>query len=157
MNLLFPQALLALRFVDVVKGHWNVESLVPGPASEDTGRMVELKSRIEDLLRLQSVNDEALVVFNLIQPGNSAQRAADRSYGLKMLTRMAGLAHGPMHAGSAITLEGEASFENVVVVYYPGVSYFAELLGSQFFQGIIGDKQLGDTQAVPTVPILSQL
>ena len=35
--------------------------------------------------------------------------------------------------------------------------YFAELLSSEFFLGIIGDKQLGDTQAVPTVPILSRL
>ena len=36
------------------------------------------------------------------------------------------------------------------MVYYPGVRYFAELVGSRFFQGIIGDKQLGDTLVVPT-------
>ena len=70
---------------------------------------------------------------------------------------MGRLAHGPMHMGSAVTLEGDASFKTVAIVYYPGVSYFAKLVSSRFFLGIIGDKQLGDTQAVPTVPILSRL
>ncbi len=74
-----------------------------------------------------------------------------------MLTRMGRTVNGPMHIGSAVTIEGEAVFDSVAIVYYPGVSYFAELLASRFFQGIIGDKQLGDTQAVATVPILSLL
>lgn len=74
-----------------------------------------------------------------------------------MITRMAGLTHGPMHVGRAVTLEGNARFDQVVVVYYPGPGYFADLIGSEFFQDIIGDKQLADTQAVPTVPILSEL
>ncbi len=157
VNLMIPQALLALRFFDVIKGNWNVDELAPMPESEIPERMAELNSRVADLLRLRSVNDEALVIFNLAKPGNARQRAADRSYGLQMLTRMARLAHGPMHVGSAVTLEGDASFESVVIVYYPGVSYFAELIGSRFFQDIIASKQLGDTQAVPTVPILSRL
>ena len=157
VNLLLPQALLALRFFDVARGHWNVEPLVPMPPSEQPERRAEVEARVADLLRLRAVNDEALVVFNLTLPGTPEQRAADRSYGLKMITRMAGLAHGPMHVGSAVTLEGDARFQSVVIVYYPGVSYFAELVQSRFFQGIIGDKQLGDTQAVPTVPILAQL
>ena len=70
---------------------------------------------------------------------------------------MARLGHGPMHVVSAVTIEGDASFDQAIVVYYPGASYFAELLSSEFLLGIIGDKQLGDTQAVPTVPILSRL
>ena len=157
LNLGLHQLLLALSFVDVVSGHFQVPPLVAMPESEMSGRQLELKARVADLLRLRSVNDEALVVFNLIQPGTRQQRAADASYGRKMMTRMARLAHGPMHMGSAVTIEGDASFETVVVVYYPGASYFAELLSSRFFLGIIGDKQLGDTQAVPTVPILSRL
>ena len=35
--------------------------------------------------------------------------------------------------------------------------YFADMIRSSFFQGIIGDKQLADTQATVTVPILSRL
>jgi len=73
------------------------------------------------------------------------------------LTRMAALAHGPMHLGSAVPVEGDAQFDDVVIVYYPGVDYFSHLVRSRFFQGIIGDKQLGDTLVVLTVPILSRL
>ncbi len=157
VNLGLQQVLLALSFVDVVTGHLHVPPLVAMPESEMSGQQLEIKARVADLLRLRSVNDEALVIFNLIQPGTREQRAADASYGRKMLTRMARLAHGPMHMGSSVTVEGDATFETVVIVYYPGVSYFAELLSSRFFLEIIGDKQLGDTQAVPTVPILSRL
>lgn len=157
VNLLVPQMLLGLRLVDIVRGNWNVEELTPMPASENPEQMRLFKSRIADLLQLQPVNDEAVVIFNLMQPGNEDQRSANSSYGRKMMTRMAALAHGPVHIGKAVPLEGEARFEQVAVVYYPGVRYFAELVGSRFFQGIIGDKQLGDTLVVPTVPILSQL
>ena len=118
---------------------------------------LELEARQADLRELRPVNDEALVVFNLTLPGSPEQQAADRSYGWKMIARMAALGHGPRHIGRAVTLEGNARFDRVVIVYYPGVGYFARLIGSHFFQGIIGDKQLGDTQAVPTVPVLSQL
>jgi hypothetical protein len=45
----------------------------------------------------------------------------------------------------------------VAIVYCPGVQFFADMLRSEFFQGIIGGKQLGDTQAVITVPILDLL
>ena len=157
VNLGLPQVLLALSLVDVVTGHFRVPSLVAMPESEMSGQQRELKARVADLLSLRPLNDQALVVFNLIQPGTREQRAADASYGRKMMTRMARLAHGPMHLGSAVSVEGDASFESVVIVYYPGVSYFAELISSRFFLEIIGDKQLGDTQAVPTVPILSKL
>ncbi len=46
---------------------------------------------------------------------------------------------------------------NVVIVYYPGVEYFAEMLQSEFFTGIVGGKQLGDTLSSPTVPLLPHL
>ena len=156
-NLLVPQILLGLRVADVFRGNWKVEDLAPMPASENPEQMRLFKSRVADLLRLQPVNDEAVVIFNLVRPGNQDQRSANSSYGRKMMTRMAALAHGPMHVGTAVPLGGEARFKEIVVVYYPGVRYFAELVGSRFFQGIIGDKQLGDTLVVPTVPILSQL
>jgi len=157
LNLAIPQGLLALRLVDVIRGHWNVEPLTPAPTGERSDRVAELDRRIAELLALRSVDDAALVVFNLTRPGTPLQQAADRSYGLKMLARMAALAHGPMHLGRAVAVEGDARFANVAIVYYPGVSYFAELAASRFFQGIIGDKQPGDTMAVPTVPILDRL
>lgn len=156
-NLLLPQVLLVIRFIDIIRGNWNVEDLDPMPAPETSERMAFLEDRRADLLGLQSVNAEAVLVFNLMQAGDPEQRAANRSYGFKMMSRMAALAHGPMHMGTAVTLEAEARFDDVAAVYYPGVAYFSELLGSGFFQGIVGDKQLGDTMVVATVPILSRL
>ena len=43
------------------------------------------------------------------------------------------------------------------VVYYPGIDYLISLMRSKFYNGIGGGKQLGDTQAIPTVPILDRL
>ncbi len=159
-NLLLPQALLGLRIVDIVQGNWNLEELTPialpeGP--EAAAGRAQLAAIVAGLKRLEPVNGEALVVFNLIRPGNAAQEAANQSYGLKMIKRMAAGGHGPMHVGKAVTLEGDADFDQAIIVYYPGPGYFAKLLQSRFFQGIIGDKQLSDTQAVPTVPIRLQL
>ncbi len=158
-NLLIPQGLLAVRLVSALRGHWTPDPLTPMPPSEseDPERSALIEARRADLLRLRPINDDALVVFNLIKNGSAEQQSADRSYGMKMIARMAAGAHGPMHMGSAVTVEGDAVFDTVAIVYYPGVSYFAKLIGSRFFQGIIGDKQLGDTLSVPTVPILSLL
>jgi hypothetical protein len=155
-NLLFPQALLGLRIVDIVSGNWTVAEFEPMPIANEDG-VAALKGRTEKLLRLGAVNDEAVVIFNLVLRGDEKQREANRSYGRQMITRMAALAHGPMHFASAVTVEGDARFEEVIIVYYPGVQYFARMVGSRFFQGIVGGKQLGDTLAVPTVPILDKL
>ena len=157
-NLLLPQLLLALRAGDILRGNWNVEELEPASVEGASSEQVALfRERMKSLLSLASVNDEAVVIFNLAKPGSEAEQARNRSYGLTMLTRMAALAHGPMHLGSAVPVEGDAQFDDVVIVYYPGVDYFSRLARSRFFQGIIGDKQLGDTLVVLTVPILSRL
>lgn len=157
VNLLIPQLLLALRTYDVVTGNGKVEEFEPMPLPDDPERVRFFQSRMQSLLELKSVNDKALVIFNLTKPGTPEEQKANASYGRQMLGRMAALAHGPMHLGTAQTLEGEASFEEVVIVYYPGVEYFSRLAGSRFFSGIFGDKQLSDTLVVATVPILSQL
>ena len=158
VNLLLPQLLLALRAGDILRGNWNVEELEPASVEGASSEQVALfRERMKSLLSLASVNDEAVVIFNLAKPGSEAEQARNRSYGLTMLTRMAALAHGPMHLGSAVPVEGDAQFDDVVIVYYPGVDYFSHLVRSRFFQGIIGDKQLGDTLVVLTVPILSRL
>ena len=59
--------------------------------------------------------------------------------------------------GRAVTLEGDADFDDVIIVYYPGVEYFSELVQSKFFTGIVGGKQLNDTQSTITVPLLPHL
>jgi hypothetical protein len=44
-----------------------------------------------------------------------------------------------------------------VIVYYPSLDFFANMIGSSYYQGIYGDKQLGDVQATITAPILDLL
>ena len=157
-NLALPQILLGLRGLDILKGNWRVDQFEPMPTPEGSEQEAALlRSRLEKLLELKDVNDQAVLVFNLVLHGDRQQQEANRSYGGKMLARMAALAHGPMHLGSGVTVEGKARFEEIVIVYYPGVDYFTQMVRSQFFQTIVGDKQLGDTMAVPTVPILNQL
>jgi hypothetical protein len=48
-------------------------------------------------------------------------------------------------------------FDRVALVYYPGVQYFADMMRSRFYRDIVGDKQLADTQASITVPVLDRL
>jgi hypothetical protein len=74
-----------------------------------------------------------------------------------MMGLMAKGGHGPMHIGRAVTLEGDAEFDQIVIVYYPGVEYFADLIQSEFFTSIVGGKQLGDSLSSPSVPLLSHL
>ncbi len=88
---------------------------------------------------------------------SAEQSAANSGYGSEMLGLMAEMGNGPMHMGRAVTLEGDADFDNVIIVYYPGVDYFAEMIQSEFFTGIVGGKQLGDTLSSPTVPLLPHL
>ncbi|GEM_PF-6103864 len=58
---------------------------------------------------------------------------------------------------SGVAVAGEVEFESIMLVYYPGVRFFSMLLQSEFFQNIIGDRQLGDYQATVTVPVLDKL
>jgi hypothetical protein len=62
-----------------------------------------------------------------------------------------------MHLGNAVTLEGDAVFDDIAIVYYPGVEYFAEMIQSEFFTDIVGAKQLGDMLSSPSVPLLPHL
>jgi hypothetical protein len=56
-----------------------------------------------------------------------------------------------------VTIEGDAEFDDVNIVYYPGIDYLISLMQSKFYNGIVAGKQLGDTLAIPTVPILDRL
>jgi hypothetical protein len=99
----------------------------------------------------------AAVIVNLVREGSAEQQEADRGYVRQMFGLMAEGAHGPMHVGRAVRLESGADFDGVAIVYYPGVDYFADMARSRCYQGILGGKQLGDTQVSITVPILDRL
>ena len=157
LNLMMHQALLALAVVDIFSGGDAAEPLI-AVKDEDLGSGVLPLREIEERLRaLAPINDEAILVFNLSRAGSDEQQSANASYGRKMLTRMARGAHGPLHIGEAVSLDGQSGFENAILVYYPGANYFADLLTSTFFTGIIGDKQLGENLSMPTVPIARQV
>ncbi len=65
--------------------------------------------------------------------------------------------YGPMHWGRAVTVEGDAHFTQFVAVYYPGIDHMHAMIGSTFMNRIGSGKQLGDSLAVATVPVLSKL
>ena len=98
-----------------------------------------------------------MVVVNFVRHGTPEQRERDAGYVREMLGLMAEQAHGPMHIGRAVTLQGDARYDQIALVYYPGAAYFAQMLQSRFYGGILGDKQLGDSLAIITAPILDRL
>ena len=159
LNLAIPVGLLGLRAVDIVRRHpprypfrrAASSDHIPG---ETRDRRANL---IEGLLANREYGTDAVVVLNFIKNGSAEQREANSGYGTEMMALMAEMGNGPTHIGKAVTLEGDADFDNVVIVYYPGVEYFAEMLQSEFFTGIVGGKQLGDTLSSPTVPLLPHL
>ncbi len=152
-NLAIPTLLLALRAYNIVTrkpSHYPFEPI----ATERGAGPADL---LEQLETLRQYSEDAVVVVNLLKGGTDEQRAADRGYGLKMAGLFAEGGHGPMHMGRAVTVEGEASFDNMALVYYPGIDYMRSMLVSTFYRGIVGGKQPGDTLAIPTVPVLSRL
>jgi hypothetical protein len=160
LNLAIPIGLLGIHVVDLVTLRPSLQPFVPAAAEREgvTGIPVERRAKLVDaLLSNIEYGKEAVVVLNLIANGDESQRDANSDYGYQMLRLMAEVGNGPMHLGTAETLEGDAEFDNVILVYYPGVEYFAEMVQSEFFTSIAGDKQLADTLALPTVPLLPHL
>ncbi|MGE4609787.1 MAG: hypothetical protein AAEJ52_23880 [Myxococcota bacterium] len=158
-NLAIPIGLLGMRAVDIIRRH---PARYPFQPAEKLDRFPsEMRERraglVRGLLANREYGKDAVVVLNFIKNGSSEQREANSGYGSEMLGLMAEMGNGPMHIGTAVTLEGEADFDNVVIVYYPGVEYFAEMIQSEFFTKIAGGKQLADTLASPTVPLLPHL
>ena len=155
-NLMIPQLLLGLRVFDILR---RAPSNFPfQPVGDDARPLLKAKMKeVEQLERLRSLGEDAVVIVNLLLPGSASQRKADRGYARKMLGAMAEGAHGPVHFGRAVTVEGEADFKQVGVVYYPGIDHLRAMVGSTFMHRIGEGKQLGDSLAVVTVPILSRL
>ena len=157
LNLAVPMIFLGLRVVDFLTG---VPAIDPYDRASDevlAGRNVNRQQIRPAIEAARAYNENAVVVFNLARSGGAAKQEANRGYGRKMVGLFAANGHGPSHMGKSVTLEGEAEFDDVNIVYYPGLDYFLSLMQSKFYNGIVGGKQLGDTQAIPTVPILDRL
>jgi hypothetical protein len=156
INLMLPLALLQRRASDILRRKPSAFPFVP--AGDDVH--ASQKAMMKDLEALEPHRDlceDAVVVFNLIKPGDAAQRAADRAYLDSMMSAMAERAHGPMHMGRAVTVEGDARFSSVAIVYYPGIDHMQEMMRSTFMARIGEGKQQGDSLAVVTLPLLSKL
>jgi hypothetical protein len=148
--------LLAKRAGNIVT---FASSVFPLERGEPIEAIPEAKERVQRLLAEREFGADGTVIVNLQKHGTAEQRASDSAYGNRMMDGMAEGGYGPMHLGPAVRVEADYDhdFDQVVLVYYPGVEFFADLARSTFFQGIIGGKSLGDTQTNLTVPILDRL
>ena len=153
-NLLLPQMLGLRRLASIAR---REPSSFPFAPREGEFALPEAAQLGERILRGESVTRDAVVIFNLIRAGSREQQERDAAYVGRMMAAMAEGGYGPIHMGRAVRVAGEAEFDNVAIVFYPGVRFFSEMIQSDFFQGIIGDKQLGDTQSTVTVPVLDRL
>ena len=112
---------------------------------------------LERLAENREYGRDAVVILNFHKEGDPSERESMGNYGDAMFDLMAESGNGPVHLGSGVTVEGDASFDNVVIVYYPGVDYLAELVQSKYFIGIVGGKRLGDAMGMLSVPLLPHL
>ena len=156
INLMLPLALLQRRARDILRRAPSAFPFVPAGDYAHASQRAMMKD-LEALEEHRGLCEDAVVVFNLIKPGDAAQRAADRAYLDSMMSAMAERAHGPMHVGRAVTVDGDARFSSVAIVYYPGTDHMQEMMGSTFMTRIGEGKQQGDSLAVVTVPFLSKL
>ncbi len=155
-NIILPLMLLMVRIRNILK---RVPPILPfTPAGDEVS--LELRQTIQaakSLDHYRDIKSDAVVVFNLILRGDEAQRSADKDYTQQMMSLMAEGSYGPMHVGEAVTVEGNADFMAFLAVYYPGIDHIQAMFGSSFFNRISSEKQLGDSLAVATIPVLSKL
>jgi hypothetical protein len=154
LNLAIPQVLLGGRVRQIVTREPSHFPFVPAQSAQSEWKPEVVAERLRSQ---REFGMHAIIVVNLIKSGTREQEAADSAYARRMFGLMAEGGHGPMHIGRAVTLERDIDFDRVALVYYPGVDYFADMVTSSFYQGIVGDKQLSDTQASITVPVLDRL
>ncbi len=157
LNLAMPMIFLGMSVVDVLKGVPVIDPYDRASDEDLAGRNLTMELNRPAIEAARAYNEDAAVVFNLMLSGGAAEQEANRAYGRKMAGLFAANGHGPSHMGKSVTLEGDAEFEDVNIVYYPGIDYLISLMRSKFYNGIVRGKQLGDTQAIPTVPILDRL
>ena len=157
VNLLIPIALGVMRLRDILVRR---EPILPFEPVADEDALPPIQMKRKEILKLddyRDIRDDAIVIVNLIQPGTAEQRAADSSYTREMMRGMAEGGYGPMHMGAAVRIEGEHRFKQFVAVYYPGIDHMHAMIGSAFMNRIALGKQLADTLAIATIPVLSKL
>ena len=154
LNLLLPQALLLRRIQRLITFAPAITPFETVSVIEDAEAAESAESMLPEADESRS---EAIVVVNLMLEGDAAQRAANADYAGRMFSLMAENEHGPIHVGASVPIDHLLDYTSVALVYYPGISYFRDMVSSTFFQGIIGDKQLADTMVSITVPITNQL
>ena len=159
LNLFIPIVLLAKRVGDYVTFTPNRYPFEPAELPADVPAKVldQRDQLLERLLANREYGRDAVVILNLLKEGDSSERKDMDGYGSAMLDLMAETGNGPVHFGRAVTVEGDATFDNVAIVYYPGVDYLAEMVQSTYFTGIFGGKRLNDSLALLTVPLLPHL
>ena len=156
-NLAVPQFLLRQRIRDIVSGRWRVEPLQMSPVFATFPEHASWRTGETRLRAINTINNQGLVVYSLVKRGNREQQSDLELFGRNMASRMAALSHGPLHMGRSVALEGFARFDQVLVIHYPSANYFADLLSSKLFQGVIGKNLLGDSLTVYTIPITNRL
>ncbi|MEO1043571.1 MAG: hypothetical protein AAFX52_14915 [Pseudomonadota bacterium] len=151
-NLMLPQIINSRRLFRTVTFKRKIMPFIP--AEIDPRRM----SVREELARASlDRGKDAIVIVNFTKDGTSAERKADAAYLSAMLDLMSEVNNGPIHTGDSVTVEGNAEFDYVALVYYPGSGYFNDMTGSTFYQSIYTNKQVADTQSSITVPVLHLL
>lgn len=148
LSAMLPQLLLAKKLWRAAT--FQTASLPLEPAAE-----VPFGSLVDNAMveRAGERGRDAIFIVNLIRNGDAESRAANADYGNRMLNLMADFGYGPLHLGAAEPIDHPLEYDSIALVYYPGAAYFRDLVASRYFQDIIGDKQLADTQATITVPI----
>ena len=156
-NLLIPILLGALRLRDIALRRPRILPFTPVPDADAIPELQMKRKEMDVLDEYRDIRDDAVVIVNWLLPGDAEQRAADRAYTGEMTRGMAEGGYGPMHIGRAVTIEGDSRFRQFAAVYYPGIDHMQAMIGSRFMNGIARGKQLGDTLAIATIPVLSKL
>ncbi len=154
LSAVFPQILLAVRVGRIVTGRPSIFPFVRAQSTDNFPEAPEFAAR---LLEEKEFGADAVVVVNLLRNGTPEQQAADRSYGASMFGAMAEGAYGPQHVGRAVRVERDYDFDQIAIVYYPGRKFFGDMILSDYYQSIYSNKQLNDSQAVITAPILDRV
>ena len=151
VNLLIPIALLRARVSQLVRREPPRYPFQPGllPPEDNPFRKL-MPANVE-------YSRDAMVIVNFAKEGTRDQRKANSGYGGQMFALFAETGSGPTHMGRAVTVEGDADFDQVIIVFYPGLEFFVEMVEGTFYQGIFGGKQLGDDLSTLTVPLLQHL
>ena len=151
VNLLIPIALLRARVSQLVRREPPRYPFQPGLLSPEDNPFRKLMPANVEYSR------DAMVIVNFAKEGTRDQRKANSGYGGQMFALFAETGSGPTHMGRAVTVEGDAEFDQVIIVFYPGLEFFVEMVEGSFYQGIFGGKQLGDDLSTLTVPLLQHL